>query len=68
MIFFFLKPTALSLKRFVVGFLVFKKVIVFLFFFLSFCFVFKRGEGKGGLRKETMLTGRSRMELQSPGS
>lgn len=64
--FFFLKPTALFLKRFVVGFLVFKKVIVFLFFF--FFFVFKRGEGKGGLRKETMLTGRSRMELQSPGS
>lgn len=67
MIFFF-KPTALTLKRFVVGFLVSKKVIVFLFFFRFFFFFLKRGEGKGGLRKETILTGRSRMELQSPGS
>lgn len=48
MIFFFFKPIALTLKRFVVGFLVSKKVIVFsLLLSVFFCFFFKGGGEKG---------------------
>lgn len=55
MIFFF-KPTALTLKRFVVGFLVSKKVIVFLFFFRFFFFFFF-GECGDCEIEETLLLG-----------
>lgn len=57
----------LTLKRFAVRFLVSKKVIVFPLF-LSVFFWGGGGRGEKEVGKETMLTGRSGVELRLPGS